>query len=100
MGYARYVGRVGGLAVGLGIGAAVAGLGGIACADDTAGTATNSDSGHTAESAGASDTDVKADPTAVTDTGTGSTASPTARRNGAGRDLPRATVRSSGVIPS
>src|SRR4249920_3249200 len=96
MGYARYVGRVGGLAVGLGIGAAVAGLGGIACADDTAGTATNSDSGHTAESAGASDTGVKADPTAVTDTGTGSTASPTARRNGAGRDLPRATVRSSG----
>ena len=95
MGYARYVGRVGGLAVGLGIGAAVAGLGGIACADDTAGTATNSDSGHAAESAGASDTGVKADPTAVTDTGTGSTASPTARRNGAGRDLPRATVRSS-----
>jgi glucose/arabinose dehydrogenase len=57
MAYATYIGRVGALAVALGVGAGVAGFGGTAWADDTAGDPTNSDSGQNSGPAGATETD-------------------------------------------
>ena len=44
MGYARYIGRVGGLAVALGVGFAVATTPGVAWAEPDAGSASSSDS--------------------------------------------------------
>jgi aldose sugar dehydrogenase len=79
MRYARYIGRVAGLAAALGIGAAIAGFGGIAAADETVGTKTNSDSGQKAESADATGARVEAGTTARTDTGTARAAQPIAR---------------------
>ena len=126
MGNARYIGHVGGLAVALGIGAAVTGLGGTAWADETSGATTNSESGHKAEAADAASTGAKAGPTASAsasrtvgtagptasagDTGTVSTAGSTARTDAdptatntastgldrPAEDVPRVSVRSSG----
>ena len=79
MGNARYIGHVGGLAVALGIGAAVTGLGGTAWADETSGATTNSESGHKAEAADAASTGAKAGPTASASASrTVGTAGPTA----------------------
>jgi aldose sugar dehydrogenase len=100
MGYARYIGHVGGLAVALGIGAAVTGLGGTAWADETSGATTNSESGQKAEAADAASTGGKAGPTARTD------ADPTAANTAStgpdrdAKDVPRVRVSSSGGVLS
>ena len=111
MGYARYIGHVGGLAVALGIGAAVTGLGGTAWADETSGATTNSESGQKAEAADAASTGGKAgSPASAGATDTAGTAGPTARTDAdptatntastgldrAAEDVPRVSVRSSG----
>jgi glucose/arabinose dehydrogenase len=96
MGYARYIGHVGGLAVALGIGAAVTGLGGTAWADETSGATTNSESGQKAEAADAASTGGKAGPTARTDADPTATNTVSTRLNQAAEDVLRVSVRSSG----
>ena len=99
MGYARHIGRVGALAVALGIGAAVAGSGGIAWADETGSGATTSGNGQApGSSAGPAGTD--ATPAAprrtVADPPASNPASP--KLNQPGLRLPRVIVRSSGGL--
>ena len=96
MGYARYIGHVGGLAVALGIGAAVTGLGGTAWADETLGATTNSESGQKAEAADAASTGGKAGPTARTDADPTATNTASTGLDGDAKDVPRVRVSSSG----
>ena len=85
MGYAKYVGRVGGLAVALGVGMAVATTPGIAWADDTA-SASSADAG----TAGATNTSA----TSESETTTGTTGTSTA----AGSQTDGASARGSGAV--
>ena len=99
MPYATYIGRVGALAVALGVGAVVAGFGGTAWADETAGGTTNSDSSQNSYNSGPAGptgtdaTEGASGPTA-TDPPASNLASP--KLNRTGLHLPRANVRSSG----
>ncbi len=78
--HACSIGRVGGLAVALGIGAAVAGLGGIAHADESAGATTNSESGSTAGTVDTRGGGVDAGPSAPNAPGAGGITSPSTAR--------------------
>ena len=86
MGYAKYIGRVGGLAVALGVGMAVATTPGIAWADDTA----SASSADAAGTAGATNTSA----TSESETTTGTTGTSTA----AGSQTDGASARGSGAV--
>ena len=76
MGYAKYIGRVGGLAVALGVGIAVATTPGVAWADDT-GSAGSGDTTGTAGATGASGTSESEGSSTTTGTTTGATGAST-----------------------
>jgi hypothetical protein len=86
MGYAKYIGRVGGLAVALGVGMAVATTPGIGWADDTA----SASSADAAGTAGAMNTSA----TSESETTTGTTGTSTA----AGSQTDGASARGSGAV--
>jgi VCBS repeat-containing protein len=96
MAYATYIGRVGALAVALGVGAGVAGFSGTAWADDTAGDPTNSDSGQNSGPAGATETDATVGAAGHTAANPPASNPAAPKPDRSGLHLPRVIVGSSG----
>ena len=93
MGAAAYIGRVGGLAVALGVGTAIATGYGVASADDTAGNPPASD---TSVASGSTTTDTKTE-TPTTDTDTPTEASTTPVRSEKGKSTTGSTTTTNTV---
>ena len=99
MGYARHIGRVGALAVALGVGAAVAGFGGTAWADQTGSGSSTSGGGQTPKSAtGSAGTDATGGASGQTAADAPATNPASPRLNQPGAYLHRVIVRSSGGL--
>jgi YVTN family beta-propeller protein len=95
MGYGRYVGRVGGLAVALGVGVAVATTPGIAWADDT-GSPASSDTSTGSSDSTTSSSGTEGTPTGSTATTTTNTSTTAGAPTGGGGSTPTVTYDSSG----